>query len=110
MIDLEKYKLKKQHRDILDHLSDDDKIKKCFSKNYSIEEIRDIITWYELENNDLLKTLSLNKYGKDPRLAYEYALNIIKGRWKEAEEVIKKDPVWAYYYAYHIIKGRWIEA
>ena len=110
MINLDKYKLKQKYRKVLDNLSDDDKIKKCFSKNYSIEEIRDIITWYELENNVLLKILILEKFGKDPQSAYCYAFCVIKGRWVEAEEFIKQDPVWAYYYACEIIKGRWIEA
>ena len=47
---------------------------------------------------------------KDPQWAYEYAVDVIKGRWPEAEEVIKKDPGWAYSYAKEIIKGRWPEA
>ena len=41
--------------------------------------------------------------------AYCYAKGIIKGRWPEGEEVIKKDPEWAYIYARDIIWGRWFE-
>jgi hypothetical protein len=109
-MNLDRYKLGREYRDIFDHLSDDDKIKKCFSENYAIKEIGNVVTWYELEDNALLKTLGLEKFGKDPGYAFDYAYHIIKGRWIEAEEIIKKDPRYAYCYAYHIIKGRWIEA
>jgi hypothetical protein len=37
-------------------------------------------------------------------------LIIIKGRWIEAEDIIKKDPYHAYCYAKDVIKGRWNEA
>ncbi len=47
---------------------------------------------------------------KDPKYAYYYAYDIIKGRWKEAEPYIMKDPEYAYYYAHHVIGGRWPEA
>jgi len=47
---------------------------------------------------------------RDPKWACLYALNVIKGRWTEAEDVIKNDPKWAYDYAKRIIKGRWVEA
>ena len=56
------------------------------------------------------KEILLEYIKKDPRWAYNYARDIIKGRWLEAEEIIKKDPKWATYYAENIIKGRWIEA
>lgn len=45
-----------------------------------------------------------------PEWAYRYALEVIKGRWLEAEDVIATDPYWAYHYARHVIKGRWPEA
>jgi hypothetical protein len=38
--------------------------------------------------------------------AYEYALNIIKGRFPLGEPAIAKDPKWAYYYAQNIINER----
>ena len=47
---------------------------------------------------------------KDPYYAYLYALNIIEGRWREAEPYIMKDPDYAIQYARDIIKGRWPEA
>ena len=56
------------------------------------------------------KEILLEIIKKDPRWAYNYAKDIIKGRWLEAEEIIKKDPHWAYYYAKGVIKDRWIEA
>jgi hypothetical protein len=47
---------------------------------------------------------------KDPHYAYFYALNIIEGRWIEAEQYIMKNPHYAYFYAKNMIRGRWIEA
>ena len=47
---------------------------------------------------------------KNPRWAYYYAQDVIKDRWIEAEEYIMKDPHWAYCYAQYVIKDRWIEA
>ena len=43
---------------------------------------------------------------KDSYHAYSYALNIIKGRFLEAEEYIKKDPDYACRYAKFIIKDK----
>ena len=47
---------------------------------------------------------------KSPRRAYEYAEDVIKGRWPEAEKTISKDPHYAYRYAKYVIGGRWPEA
>ena len=47
---------------------------------------------------------------KDPKRAYLYAEDVIKGRWPEGEPVMAKDPEYAYYYARDVIKGRWPEA
>jgi len=47
---------------------------------------------------------------EDPTLAYWYALNVIEGRWEEAEPYIMKSPADAYWYAKDVIKGRWPEA
>ena len=47
---------------------------------------------------------------KDPKLAYEYAKDVIKGRWPEAEETISEDPWWACIYAKNVIDGRFSEA
>ena len=58
-----------------------------------------------LENKNINKKPSGNA-----RQDYEYARDVIKGRWKEAEPIIMKDPYYAYLYAYYVIKGRWPEA
>lgn len=42
--------------------------------------------------------------------AVEYARKVIKGRWIEAEPIIKKVPYQSYLYARHVIGGRWPEA
>ena len=42
--------------------------------------------------------------------AYIYAKDIIKGRWPEAEPYIMTDAECAYFYANYVIKGRWPEA
>ena len=47
---------------------------------------------------------------KDPKYAYFYAKNILKGRWKEAEPYIMKDPIYAYKYVTDILGTRWVEA
>ena len=35
--------------------------------------------------------------------SYLHALNVINGRWLEAEAVIAKNPQWAYCYAFDVI-------
>ena len=47
---------------------------------------------------------------KSPRRAIEYAMDVINGRWPEAEPYIMKDPYCAYEYALLVIKDRWPEA
>lgn len=42
--------------------------------------------------------------------SYLYARDIIKGPWKEAEEVIRTDARVATFYARFTLKGRWEEA
>lgn len=46
---------------------------------------------------------------KNPALAYDYAQSVIKGRWPEAEAVIAKNPQWAYRYAIDVLKSRFLE-
>ena len=45
-----------------------------------------------------------------PQKAFSYAQVVIKGRWPEAEEIIKESPEMAYFYAQDVVKGRWPEA
>ena len=49
---------------------------------------------------------------KEANTSYNYALKIIKSRWREAEPIILEEgtPKTLLYYAKHVIKGRWIEA
>lgn len=44
---------------------------------------------------------------KDPATCFDYAKNVIQGRWLEAERVIVKDKEFAMQYAVSIVKGRW---
>ena len=41
--------------------------------------------------------------------AFFHALNVIKGRWPEGEEVISQDAGYSYYYAFHVLKDRFPE-
>jgi hypothetical protein len=43
----------------------------------------------------------------DPHYSYRYALEIIKGRWRQCEEIITTSPHYSYNYARDIIRGRW---
>lgn len=42
--------------------------------------------------------------------SYQYCKNIIKARWKEAEDIIISHSFFSYLYARFLIKGRWEEA
>jgi hypothetical protein len=44
-----------------------------------------------------------------PSDAYQYALNVVKGRFPEGESAIATDPTWSYYYAKNVIQGRFPE-
>ena len=61
-----------------------------------------------VKRNLQLEKLILAK--RNVKYAYGYALNVIQGRWPEAEPYIMKDPEMAYYYALNVIKDRWPEA
>lgn len=47
---------------------------------------------------------------KQPKKAYQYARQVIRKRWPEAEPYIVKDPEYACYYARDLFKGRWEDA
>lgn len=57
-----------------------------------------------------LTTQQLNSISKDPIAAYEYAKDVIKGRFPEAEYIIAQDGLVAFLYAKDVIKGRFPEA
>jgi hypothetical protein len=42
---------------------------------------------------------------KDPYLSFQYANDIIKGRWKKAEKMISTHPEYSYLYAIYILKS-----
>jgi hypothetical protein len=44
-----------------------------------------------------------------PEFAYDYAKDVIKGRFPEGEQAIAKSSKYAYMYAKDVIKGRWPE-
>jgi hypothetical protein len=56
-----------------------------------------------------LFALKEKEIAKDPELVYNYAEDVIEGRFLEGEAAIAKDPEWAYNYAIDIIKGRFPE-
>ena len=72
---------------------------------------------YEILKNNSYKDITekqncLDIIKTNPVYACYYANEVIKGRWPEYEESIKKDPYYAYYayfYANEVIKGRWTE-
>lgn len=45
-----------------------------------------------------------------PDMAYNYAKEVVNGRWVEGEFALAMAPTWAYQYAKDILKGRWPEA
>jgi len=46
---------------------------------------------------------------QDPKAAYYYAKNVIKGRWPEAEDIIRQSFVYGLWYVQYILKERWPE-
>jgi hypothetical protein len=67
------------------------------------------IYWYCFENR-----IRLKKYeyilAKDPYYSYDYALNILKGRFVIGENILAKDGNRSYLYARYILNDRFILA
>ena len=59
------------------------------------------------KENGKLDAQGENVISQDAYYSYNYAFDVIKGRWIEAEEIIKTRPNFAYHYALNVIKGRW---
>jgi hypothetical protein len=94
--------------------------------NHSLREFDDLVNDGPVDDAedqwDNMEEIIDNLTGRDPQVeqtilnsenpkwAYWYAHDVIKGRWSEAEPVIMKGPKWAYFYTHDIIKGRWSEA
>lgn len=51
----------------------------------------------------------MNIIRREPYYAYQYARDVLKGRWVEAEPYIMKDRIAAHDYAKYVIGGRWLE-
>lgn len=81
---------------------DTNDLKTLFNYSISISKKRD----KKLEN----KIKTENKIKPDPDRILDYVMNVIRGRWEEAEPYIKKDPFVAFGYAHNVIRGRWKEA
>jgi len=64
---------------------------------------------HKFEIVELLKPVTGKNQINDPALAYEYALDVIKGRFPEGEAAIAQDANRAYSYARNILKGRFPE-
>jgi hypothetical protein len=102
----DKDNLSKKYRDVLDNLSDDDKVKKIYDilttnarelhdqvvpligrKYYILEAI---VEYYNLQNNKYLKEVIIKIFGKNPKYAHMCSL-LIGQRLTELEWVIEKD-------------------
>jgi len=96
--------LPKKYRDILDNLSDDDKVKKIYDILFT-RELHDslipligrkyyilggIVEYYNLQNNKHLKEVIIKIFGKNPKYAHMCSL-LIGQRLTELEWVIEKD-------------------
>jgi hypothetical protein len=60
----------------------------------------------------LLTIIKDNRYQtalSSPGSAYFYAKDVLKGRWVEAEHIIKQNNWFATLYARDVIKGRWLD-
>ncbi len=62
-----------------------------------------------LEHGSRREELNRKEALKSPRTAFNYARDVIKGRWPEAEDIISKDPPHAFLYATYIIGKRWLK-
>ena len=79
-------------------------------KDSTPQDLASWACWYAIEVIEGRWEEAEPMIASDPYSAYLYARFIIEGRWVEAESIIAKDPFWACYYARDVIKGRWKEA
>jgi hypothetical protein len=114
----DKDNLSKEYRDVLDNLSDDDKVEKIHDilvltfpgahlagiagrRYYTLEAI---VEYYNLQNNEKLKDLIIKIFGKNPKYSYMCSL-LIRKRLIELEEVIKKDKFYSEAYRKAFFNG-----
>ena len=77
------------------------------------ERINSELLQYFRTEHPVLKKLfakSEKEIAQDPKKAYYYADEVIRGRFPEGEEAIKQSSQYAFMYARDFIKGRWPEA
>jgi len=77
-----------------------------FPSDMTVGEVLKIID--NGRNADFEKKLLSSTHNQSK--AVWYAINVLKGRWPEMEEKIKKSPKWAVAYARDVLKSRWEEA
>jgi len=77
-----------------------------FPSDMTVGEVLKIID--NGRNADFEKKLLSSTHNQSK--AVWYAVNVLKGRWPEMEEKIKKSPKWSVAYARDVLKGRWEEA
>jgi hypothetical protein len=63
--------------------------------------------WDKYRNNPAELKKREQYIAKNPKYAYLYAKDVIKGPWKPGEAAIAPKPVFAYAYARDVIKGPW---
>jgi len=108
-MNLSKYRLNEKLLTIFDHLTDEQKIEKAIQK-YPVKDVKNIFTYYELEQHTYAKKLLLKKYRNSPHDLYYCAREVICGRWPEVEPIIMTSLECIYRYSRYIIRGRWLEA
>jgi hypothetical protein len=98
---------------ILDSLSDSQVLEFATSRvklafYYRVQEEEIIEKTYPKKWQEKIESILI----KNPKLAVEYAWQVKKSRWPEAEDVLLRsaDPFILYNYALLILKDRWVEA
>jgi hypothetical protein len=71
--------------------------------------VNDILKKVKDGRNKDFETKLLNSTHNQKKAVW-YASNVLKTRWIEAEDAIKRSPRWSVAYAKDVIKGRWEEA
>ena len=60
----------------------------------------------ELKNKKALNPKDIKKIIKSSKSAYEYACDVLEGRFEQGEEAISRDAQYSYLYACNILKDR----
>jgi len=108
-MNLSQYRLDKELIAIFEHLTDEQKIEVAIQK-YPVKDVKNIFTYYELEQHPYAKKLFWEQYRNCAYELFYYSRDIIGGRWTEAEPTIMTSTAYAYFYSRYVIKRRWPEA